>query len=135
MDPLKEGYRAEECRSEYGGVEQRWLVVHSEEAEERARESVADQVRKEHEKEEKAFSELEDREFACREDAEQTLEEFEAGLKASEFTEKQVQRAPHYTLKESSSSGGEGNRLEETGEVEWLVDGTLVPSKERKASF
>ena len=133
MDSLTEGYCGEECRSEYGGVEQRWLVVYSEEAEKRARESVADQVQKEHEKEEKAFSELTDREFACREDAKKALEEFEADLKASEFTEKQVQRASHYTLKESSSSGGEGNRLEKTGEVEWLVDGTLVPSDEQKA--
>jgi len=133
MDSLTEGYCEEECRSEYGGVEQRWLVVYSEEAEKRARENAHDQVRKEHEKEEKAFSELTEREFACREDAEKALEAFEAGLKASEFTEKQVQRAPHYTLKESSSPGGEGNRLKETGEVEWLVAGTLVPSEKRKA--
>ena len=51
MEPLKEGYRAEECRSEYGDAEQRWLVVYSEEAEERAREK----VQKEHEEEAKAF--------------------------------------------------------------------------------
>ena len=36
-------------------------------------------------------------------------------------------------LEESSSPGGEGNRLKETGEVEWLVTGTLVPSEEQKA--
>ncbi len=132
MEPLTEGYRAEECRSEYGDTEQRWLVVYSEEAEERARESVEDQVRRKHEKEAKAFSELTEREFACREDAEQALEEFETGLKASEFERKQVQRAPRYTLEESSSPNGEGNRLEKTGEVEWLLRGTLVPSEEQK---
>jgi len=132
MEPLKEGYRAEECRSEYGGVEQRWLVVHSEEAEERARESAREKVQKEHEEEAKAFSKLTEREFACREDAEQALEEFEKGLEASEFTEKQVTRATCYTLEESSSPGGEGNRLKETGE-EWFVEGTLVPSEERIA--
>ncbi|WP_251951886.1 IS1634 family transposase [Salinibacter ruber] len=132
MEPLKEGYRAEECRSEYGGVEQRWLIVYSEEAEERARESARKKVEKEHEEEAKAFSKLTGREFACREDAEQALEEFESGLQASEFTEKQVTRATCYTLEESSSPGGEGNRLKETG-VEWLVEGTLVPSEERIA--
>jgi len=132
MEPLKEGYRAEECRSEYGDVEQRWLIVYSEEAEERARESACEKVQKEHEEEAKAFSKLTEREFACREDAEQALEEFETGLKASEFERKQVQRAPCYTLEESSSPGGEGNRLEETGE-EWLIEGTLVPSEERIA--
>jgi len=132
MEPLKEGYRAEECRSEYGGVEQRWLVVHSEEAEERARGSVREKVQKEHEEEAKAFSTLTEREFACREDAEQALEEFESGLEASKFTEKQVTRATCYTLEESSSPGGEGNRLKETGE-EWFVEGTLAPSEERIA--
>ena len=135
MDSLTEGYRGEEHRSEYGGIEQRWLLVYSEEAEEQARESARDQVQKEHEEEAKAFSELKDREFACREDAEQALEDFEADLKASEFTEKQVQRAPRYTLEESSSPGGEGNRLKETGEVEWLINGTLVPSEARKAQL
>jgi transposase len=133
MNSLTEGYRGKEYRSEYGDVQQRWLVVYSEEAEERARGSVEDQVQREHEEEAKAFSELAEREFACQEDTEKALEEFEADLKASEFTEKRVQQAPHYTLKESSSSGGEGNRLEKTGEVEWLVDGTLVPSKKQKA--
>jgi hypothetical protein len=27
MDFLTEGYHGKECRSEYGGAEQRWLVV------------------------------------------------------------------------------------------------------------
>ena len=132
MEPLKEGYRAKECRSEYGDTEQRWLVVYSEEAEERARESVREKIQIEHEEETKAFSKLTERTFACREDAEQALEEFESDLEASEFTEKQVSRATRYTLEESSSPGGEGNRLKETGE-EWLVEGTLVPSEERIA--
>ena len=130
MKPLKEGYRGEECRSEYGDREQRWLVVYSEEAEERACESVREKVQKEHEEEAKAFSKLTRREFACREDAEQALEEFESGLEASEFTEKGVTRATCYTLEKFSSPGGEGNRLEETGE-EWFVEGTLVPSEKR----
>jgi transposase len=132
MEPLKEGYRAEEYHSEYGDTEQRWLVVHSEEAEERARESVREKIQREHEEETKAFSKLTDRTFACREDAEQALKEFESSLEASEFTEKQVSRATCYTLEESSSPGGEGNCLEETGE-EWLVEGRLVPSEERIA--
>ena len=120
MDSLTEGYSGEECRSEYGDTEQRWLVVHSEEAEERARDSVEEKIQREHEEEKKALSGLTSREFACREDAEKALEEFESDLEASEFASKQVQRAPRYTLEESSSAGGEGNRLKETGE-EWLV--------------
>jgi transposase len=98
-------------------VQQRWLVVYSEEAEDRARERVEKKIQSQHEEEAKAFSELAEREFACREDAEKALEEFEDELKASEFASKQVLRAAHYRLEESSSPDGKGNRLEETGEV------------------
>jgi len=132
MAPIKGGYRVEECRSDYGDAEQRWLVVYSEEAEERARENVENQVQREHEKNAKAFSGLTERVFSCREDAEKALKAFESDLKASEFADKQVQRAPHFTLEESSSPGGEENQFEETGE-KWLVNGTLVPSEARKA--
>jgi hypothetical protein len=65
--------------------------------------------------------------------AEEALREFEEGFKASKFSSKQVRRATHYTLEESSSPDGKGNRLEETGEVGWYVDGTLMPSEDRKA--
>ena len=92
MNSLTEGYRGKEYRSEYGDTEQRWLLVYSEEAEDWARESVEDQVRKEHEQEVKAFSELAEREFACQEDAEKALEEFEADLKAGEFTEERASK-------------------------------------------
>ncbi|WP_263842084.1 hypothetical protein [Salinibacter sp.] len=132
MEPLADGYRAEEHCSEYGGVEQRWLVVYSEEAEERARESVHEKIQKEHEEEAKALSKLTEQTIACREDAEQALEEFESDLEGSEFAEKRVSWATCYTLEEFSSPGGEGNRLKETGE-EWLLEGTLVPSEERIA--
>ncbi len=135
MEPLTEGYRAEVCRSKYGDVQQRWLVVYLEEAEERARERAREKkIQSEHE-EAKAFSELTEREFACREDAEQALEEFESKLEASKFAGKQVQRATHYVLEESSSPDGKGNWLEETGEVDWLTRGTLVPSEKRKAQL
>jgi Transposase len=134
MEPLTGGYRGEACRSEYGGVEQRWLIVYSEEAEERARDSVEQKIQKQHEEEKKAFSKLTERTFACREDAEQALKAFESDLKASEFADKQVQRAPNFTLEESSSPGGKGNQLKETGE-KWLLEGTLVPSEERKAKL
>jgi len=134
MEPIKEGYRAEEYRSDYGDAEQRWLVVHSEEAEERARESVREKIQQEHEEEAKAFSELTERVFSCREDAEKALKAFESDLKASEFANRQVQRAPHFTLEEASSSEGEGDQFEETGE-KWLLEGRLVPSKERIAKL
>jgi hypothetical protein len=53
---------------------------------ERAREPAHEQVQQEHEGKAKAFSKLTERIFACREGAKQALEEFETGLKASEFS-------------------------------------------------
>ena len=134
MEHLTNGYRGATCRSEYGDTEQRWLIVYSEEAEERARESVREKIRREHEEEAKAFTKLTERVFSCREDAEKALKAFEADLKASELADKQVQRAPHFTLEESSPRGEEGNQFEETGE-KWLLEGRLVPSEERKAKL
>jgi len=134
MEPLTDGYRAEECRSEYGDTEQRWLIVYSEEAEDRARENVGDQVEREHEKEKRAFSELTDREFACREDAEQALR----GGPASKNSSLISRRA---SLPEDRSSEPPDTRwksplrpVEKTGE-EWLIRGTLVPSEARKAQL
>ena len=109
MEPLTDGYRVKEGRSEYGDTEQRWLVVYSEEAEKRARDSVEEKVAKQHEEEEKAFSELTGREFACREDAEKALEEFENELKASEFASKQVQQLLTTGLKNPPRPTGKVN--------------------------
>jgi transposase len=96
LEPLTEGYKAREHISEYGGAEQRWLVVHSEAAEARAKESAAKQRDRERKEEKREFRELLAREFSYREDAEKALKGFESELKASEFASKQVQRATHY---------------------------------------
>lgn len=105
--------------------------MYSEEAEERAGRS-AEKVQIEHEEEAKASSKFTEREFACREDAEQAIAEFESGLLASGFTENQVTRATCYTVEESSTPWGEDNRLEETG-IEWLIEGAFVSSEKRVA--
>jgi transposase len=99
---LAEGYRAGEHRSEYGDVKQRWLVVHSEAAEERATKQVRKKVAREHQAEAKAFFELTWREFACREDAQKALEAFETDLKASVLSEQRVNRGSHHVLENQS---------------------------------
>jgi len=73
MKPLTDGYRATALHSEYGDVRQRWLLVWSEEAEQRAIDQAANQLEREHAEEKKAFRKLKEQEFACREDAEKAL--------------------------------------------------------------
>jgi transposase len=148
LKQLADGYRAREHFSEYGGAEQRWLVVYSEAAEERAKKQVWKKVDREHREEAKAFSELIWREFACREDAKQALETFEADLKASTLSEKRVSRGTHYapeaqilagsSVKDSSKGESEASaeeaRFVEIGEC-WFVGGTLTPSEAYEAQL
>ena len=55
MRPLVEGYRYQELASTYGGVEQRWVLIHSEHRQSQAQRPVAKQLRTQGEKEVKVF--------------------------------------------------------------------------------
>jgi Transposase len=125
MDPLVEGYRGEVLRSGYGDVEQRWLLVWSEEAEQRAIDQAAKQLQREHAEEKKAFSDLKEQEFACREDAEKALSAFEEDLTASTLSEGRILRAAHFTM------NSDGTPVK-TGEESYLLQGQLVPSEARE---
>jgi transposase len=128
MKPLTDGYRAETLHSEYGDVRQRWLLVWSEEAEQRAIDQVAKQLQREHTEEKKAFSDLKEQEFACREDAEKALEAFEEDLTASVLSKGRVLRAVHFAM---NSDG----RPVETGEESYLLRGQLAPSEAHEAEL
>ena len=128
MKSLADGYRGKTLRSEYGDVRQRWLLVWSEEAEQRAIDQAAKQLQREHAEEKKAFRKLKGQEFACREDAENALSAFEEDLTASVLTERQVLRAVHFAM---NSDG----RPVETGEESFLIQGRLVPSESREAEL
>lgn len=125
MKPLSDGYRGKALRSEYGDVEQRWLLVWSEEAEQRAIDQAAKQLQREHAEEKKAFRKLKDKEYACREDAEKALSAFEEDLTASVLSERRVLRAVHFTM------NPDGKPVE-TGEESFLLQGRLVPSEARE---
>lgn len=78
---LHKGYRIARTRSEHGGVEQRWLVVHSEELEQAARQRLERRLAR---RERELDGELKRRllarkvSFACRADAEEAVEAFAA---------------------------------------------------------
>ena len=128
MRSLTDGYRATALHSEYGDVRQRWLLVWSEEAEQRAVDQAPKQLEREHTEEKKAFRELKEQKFACREDAEKALDAFEEDLIASVLTEGRVLRAVHFTM------DSDGTPVE-TGEDRYLLQGRLVPSEAREAEL
>jgi len=128
LKPLSDGYRAREKISEYGDVRQRWLIIYSEAAADRATESAANRRDREHEAEKRDLRELEMRAFSCREDAEKALSGFEERLTGSEWAKKQVLPATCFVTDE------EGMPVE-TGEKRYLLQGKLLPSESRLAEL
>ena len=83
MLPLVEGYRYQELASTYGGVEQRWVLIHSEPRQPQVQRTVDKQLRTQSEKDVKAFKKLCGTTFACEADAQQALATFAQGLQAT----------------------------------------------------
>lgn len=78
---VHEGYRFAEASSEYGGIKQRWLLIHSEELEKAARQRLERRLllrERELERELKRFLGTRKVSFACRADAEAAVETFAA---------------------------------------------------------
>lgn len=73
MVQLEDGYAIHATTSQYGGVEQRWLVVYSEQAEQRELKQLGKRVARAATKAEKALKTLQSQEFACEQDAQQAV--------------------------------------------------------------
>jgi transposase len=78
---LTEGYSYVQHRSTYGDVTQRWLVIHSEQAEARALHSIEHAVKKEFEKLCRLRKKLQKKEFQSEAEVEESLQEFQAKAK------------------------------------------------------
>jgi transposase len=77
MKPAKDkGYYYRELKTSYGDINQRWLVVFSQNAYEREYETLAKNIRKECENKEKEFWHLSNKSFACEADAQKAGEAF-----------------------------------------------------------
>jgi transposase len=97
LRPLAEGYRYTALWTSYAGVEQRWLVIYSEAARERAAKKQVDkQLLKQGEKERKAFDELRREAFHCPEDAWRALAAFRGTLRVLEVHGADVIERRHY---------------------------------------
>ena len=96
MTPLAEGLAYKALRREYGGVEQRWLVIHSQAAKERAIRQARKNFATVSENETKALLKLGREEFACPEDATAALEALMATLRVCEVISSEVMEVPHF---------------------------------------
>ena len=73
MEIIDDNYMFSEVCTWYGEVKQRWLIVYSKMAHERAKNSIMRQIKKEREEAEKALKKLHSNEYACAEDAQKTI--------------------------------------------------------------
>lgn len=96
MTRLDEQTRYHTLTTAYAGVSQRWLVVYSAAAHQRARKSVRRQCLKHTEAHTKAFATLSAQTFACAADAQKALAAFENKLTLTTVIEPRIVAVPHY---------------------------------------
>ena len=77
MTFLKEGCRGHCIQQTYGHVSRRWLIVHSDEAKQRAHKTVGRRLSKLSDREMKEWQKLCRQTFKCEEDAQQTVGKFQ----------------------------------------------------------
>ncbi len=96
MISIDEYYKYRSVKSNYGGITQRWLLIHSEQAKQRGKKSMNKKFLKEGEKEAKAFKKLCTKKFACEADALKIWEEFQERLKFTTVQQMSIIETKHY---------------------------------------
>jgi transposase len=81
MTQLANGYAIQPTTSAYGGINQRWLIVYSEQAAQRELKQLNKRVARATTKAEKALKTLNNQEFACEKDARQAVDKVVKKLK------------------------------------------------------
>ena len=135
MLPLAEGYRYQRAQSMYGGIEQRWLIIHSEQAYRREIKTFEKNLEKERDRNAKALKHLRNEAYACEADAEKA---------AGQFRKKLRHQSIEYSIISRNRYGAKGRPAKdaEPDTVEWYIDGTLsddgkaiAETKKRKGMF
>ena len=96
MKDLGGGYRYRMTRSNYGEVEQRWAVIHSEEAYQKELITLRKHYIKDSEKALRAFEKIGNQKFSCEKDAQKYLAEFSKKHPIIEIHDSQIQAIAQY---------------------------------------
>ena len=110
--------------SNYGDVNQRWLVVYTRAAHERAEKTVNRQFLKQSEAEWKAFEQLKKQEFACVVDAKSALEIFQKKLDATEIEDSSIVKIEKFKGK------GRPKKDQQPDEIYYRIQASLSSSIE-----
>jgi transposase len=111
MVPLTAGYRYRMVPSSYGGVAQRWMLIHSEPRQPQAQRTVDKQWLKHSAQEAKAFQTLCRTTFACEADAQQALTRFAHDLQTTFLHASTVYPTPHYGKRGRPGSGAQPDQI------------------------
>jgi transposase len=122
MAPLTEEYRYQVVPSTYGGVEQRWVLIHSAPRQPQAQRTVDKQLLKHSTQEVKAFKKLGRTAFACAADAQQALATFAQTLQATFLATSTVRATPGYDKRGRPGHGALPDQ------VVYQIDGALASS-------
>ena len=123
MQPLEqEGYACVEHKSDYGGIEQRWLVVYSKQAWQRQMKSFDKQLSRQQQRASKQLQTLTQRRFACREDAQTALAKTEKGWRYH-CARVQIKELKHYGKK------GRPKANDQPQSLSYQVTGSVVEDR------
>jgi transposase len=110
--------------SNYGGIKQRWLVVYTRSAHERAEKTVNRQVLKQSEADIKAFEQLKKQVFACQDDAKRALQKFKKNLEITEIQYVSLIEVKRFKTK------GRPKKDQEPDSIDYQIEGSLSTSIE-----
>ena len=120
---LEAGYKGKEVIRYYAGVEQRWLLVHSEQAYQREVKTLKRRINKELEERSKDLRKFCSEEFDCPNDAEAALKRWSKGIKYHKIEEMHIS--------ERRVKQGKGRpRSEDLLEKKYRIQASLVEDKE-----
>lgn len=97
LTSIGKGYSGHWIESDYGNVEQRWLLVKSEQVTKREESTFYKNLDKNLTKELKALSQLTKKQFACKIDAQKAMDEFSRGCQLLGFEQTNIIKEPIYT--------------------------------------
>jgi transposase len=111
MAPLTEAYRYQVVPSTYGGVAQRWVLIHSASRQLQAQRTVDKQLLKQSAQEVKAFKKLCRTAFACEADAHQALATFAQGLQVTCLAQSTLCPTPRYDKRGRPGPGAQPDQI------------------------
>lgn len=122
---LENGYRGAWVESNYGEVKQKWLVVHSEQANHRELKTLDKRIEKSLTASEKSFKKLCQRSFSCHDDAVNALERWQEKQNYAQIEKSKVKPVVKHKKRGRPALGSEG-------ETHYQVQGTVTLSQNKK---